>query len=313
MLAGCAGRPSERSASEPSTTGPHPSPEAKAWLEQVQASACWRPVASARCTPGMRVVFANRDTTPAVPVRSGAVWCDPDGRPVGRFEGFGAQPSEGPIPLTVWESLWRVLAASRSRAVFDGEPLRVTRADGATSSTTSGFEVKSIIEAAAAAARRGPPPAVPAPDMSICAIDPGGCPHEWSGPCPPFTADPWNGLRTASPPTLDLDDEPYVPEGPNDGEPAPAAADPASLPSRPSVREVTRAVSAALPAARACLPPDEMARASIVFASTGAVQAVTVFPGTAPAKARCIERAFAGLRLHAFSDPTYATSVTVRR
>jgi hypothetical protein len=87
-----------------------------------------------------------------------------------------------------------------------------------------------------------------------------------------------------------------------------------NLPQKPSQGAVTGAIGAVLPAARACLGPDDpVSRASIVFGSSGAVQSVSVSGGASgkPAEA-CIKDALMKAKVQAFADPTYSANITVR-
>jgi hypothetical protein len=103
-----------------------------------------------------------------------------------------------------------------------------------------------------------------------------------------------------------------------DTAPAPAPNDPAiaagSVPQKPSQGAVTGAVGAALPAARACLKPDEpVSRAAITFGSNGNVASVVVTGNAVgkPAEA-CIKAALGKAKVPAFAMPTYSANVTVR-
>jgi hypothetical protein len=103
-----------------------------------------------------------------------------------------------------------------------------------------------------------------------------------------------------------------------DTAPAPTPNDPAiaagSVPQKPSQGAVTGAVGAALPAARACLKPDEpVSRAAITFGSNGSVSSVVVTGNAAgkPAEA-CIKAALSKAKVPAFAMPTYSANVTVR-
>jgi hypothetical protein len=87
-----------------------------------------------------------------------------------------------------------------------------------------------------------------------------------------------------------------------------------NLPQKPSQGAVTGAIGAVLPAARACLGPDDpVSRASIVFASSGSAQSVSVSGGAAgkPAEA-CIKDALMKAKVQPFADPTYSANITVR-
>jgi hypothetical protein len=77
---------------------------------------------------------------------------------------------------------------------------------------------------------------------------------------------------------------------------------------------VTGALGAVLPAARACLGPDDpISRAVVVFGSSGVVQSVSVSGGAAgkPAEA-CIKGALMKAKVAPFAEATYSAPVTIR-
>ncbi|MDP9148442.1 MAG: hypothetical protein M3O36_00655, partial [Myxococcota bacterium] len=85
-------------------------------------------------------------------------------------------------------------------------------------------------------------------------------------------------------------------------------------PLKPAFGAVQGAVGTALPAARACLGPDDpVARATMTFRSDGSVEDVTVAGDAAgkPAEA-CIRRALLAARLPPFAAPTFTWTTTVR-
>ncbi|HVH41706.1 MAG TPA: hypothetical protein VM925_05165 [Labilithrix sp.] len=87
-----------------------------------------------------------------------------------------------------------------------------------------------------------------------------------------------------------------------------------NVPQKPSQGAVTGALGAVLPGARACLGPDDpISKASVVFASAGTVQSVTVSGAAAgkPAEA-CIKSALMKAKLQPFAEPTYSANITVR-
>jgi hypothetical protein len=83
---------------------------------------------------------------------------------------------------------------------------------------------------------------------------------------------------------------------------------------RPSQGQITGALSAVLPGARACLgDDDEPSRAHVVFGSDGAVQsvAITGFAVGKPSEA-CIKTALTKAHVPPFAEATYGATVTVR-
>jgi hypothetical protein len=99
--------------------------------------------------------------------------------------------------------------------------------------------------------------------------------------------------------------------------PVPASAPVAaagSVPQHPSQGAVTSALSGALPAARACLgPDDDVSRVRVVFGSDGAVQSMTVtgFAAGKPQEA-CIKGALGKAHVPPFAEATYGANVNVR-
>jgi hypothetical protein len=94
---------------------------------------------------------------------------------------------------------------------------------------------------------------------------------------------------------------------------APAAA-PTSVTLKPSQGAIQGALGAALPAARACLGPDDpISRASVTFQSDGTVQSVSVTGGAAgkPAEA-CIRSALMRAKVPPFATPTFTAPATIR-
>jgi hypothetical protein len=108
--------------------------------------------------------------------------------------------------------------------------------------------------------------------------------------------------------------------GPKSNDPTPAANTTGpqfaagSVPTKPSQGAVTGALGAVLPAARACLGPDDpISRAVVVFGSNGSVQSVSVSGGAAgkPAEA-CIKGALMKAKVTPFAEATYSAPVTIR-
>jgi len=91
-------------------------------------------------------------------------------------------------------------------------------------------------------------------------------------------------------------------------------AAPDGVPQKPSPGAVQGAIGNVLTAARACLgPTDGVSRATVTFASSGAVRDVQVAGGAAgtPAEA-CIRDALGKARVAPFVEPSYAATITVR-
>lgn len=87
-----------------------------------------------------------------------------------------------------------------------------------------------------------------------------------------------------------------------------------TVPQKPSQGAVTGAIGAVLPAARACLGPDDpISRATITFVSAGTVQSVNVTGGAAgkPAEA-CIKSALTRAKVAPFMEATYTAPITIR-
>jgi len=97
---------------------------------------------------------------------------------------------------------------------------------------------------------------------------------------------------------------------------APAAPDyaPGSVPQKPSQGAVTGALGRALPAARACLNPDDpISRANITFGSDGKASAVVVTGHAAGTTTEdCIKRALMKATVPPFAQSTYGATVTIR-
>ena len=87
-----------------------------------------------------------------------------------------------------------------------------------------------------------------------------------------------------------------------------------NIPQKPSQGAVTGAIGAVLPGARACLGPDDpISRATVVFASDGAVERVNV-TGSAAGKPieACIKGALMKAKLQPFAEPSYTANITIR-
>lgn len=87
-----------------------------------------------------------------------------------------------------------------------------------------------------------------------------------------------------------------------------------TVPQKPSQGAVTGAIGTVLPAARACLGPDDpISRATITFVSAGTVQSVNVSGGAAgkPAEA-CIKSALTRAKVAPFMEATYTAPITIR-
>jgi hypothetical protein len=87
-----------------------------------------------------------------------------------------------------------------------------------------------------------------------------------------------------------------------------------SAPLKPVLGAVQGAVGTALPAARACLGPDDpIARATLTFRSDGTVEDVAVAgDSTARQAEACIRKALLAARLPPFRAPTFTWTATVR-
>ena len=80
---------------------------------------------------------------------------------------------------------------------------------------------------------------------------------------------------------------------------------------RPSPGAVLGAISSVLPAARACLGPDDAVRSgSLVFRSDGSVARVDL--RGSKSEDACVRTALSKARVEAFADDTFVTRVTVR-
>ncbi len=86
---------------------------------------------------------------------------------------------------------------------------------------------------------------------------------------------------------------------------------PGSVPQKPSQGALTSALSAVLPAARACVADDDpVSRATVTFASGGNVQSVSVSgPATSSG---CIKSALMNAKVSPFAEASFTTSVTIR-
>lgn len=86
---------------------------------------------------------------------------------------------------------------------------------------------------------------------------------------------------------------------------------PGSVPQKPSQGALTSALSAVLPAARACVADDDpVSRATVTFASAGNVQSVSVSgPATSSG---CIKSALMNAKVSPFAESSFTTSVTIR-
>jgi len=128
--------------------------------------------------------------------------------------------------------------------------------------------------------------------------------------------------KTDTGPAGDLGDamKKEVGGGQKPGEQVPAAGAsgpqfaPGSVPTKPSQGAVTGALGAVLPAARACLGPDDpISRAVVVFGSNGSVQSVSVSGGAAGKPAEgCIKGALSRAKVAPFAEPTYTAPITIR-
>jgi hypothetical protein len=108
--------------------------------------------------------------------------------------------------------------------------------------------------------------------------------------------------------------EPEPPAPPRASGPAEVPEEVPSVPNRPSQATIQGALGVVLPTARACLGPDDpIVRATVVFASSGAVLTVTLSGGTAAMAAEgCIRAALMRAKVPRFGEPTFTTTVTVR-
>jgi hypothetical protein len=109
--------------------------------------------------------------------------------------------------------------------------------------------------------------------------------------------------------------------GDQDKKPTPAAGGsgdtgfaPGSVPQKPSQGAVTGAIGAVLPAARACLGPDDpISRAAVTFGSNGNVTNVSVSGGAAGKSAEgCIRNALMKARVAPFAEASYTAPITIR-
>lgn len=99
--------------------------------------------------------------------------------------------------------------------------------------------------------------------------------------------------------------------GKTDGDTASGGPPTDAKESRPSAGAVAGALNAVRNAARACLADTEdVAKVSLVFGSSGAVQSASV-SGAGKAEG-CVKAAIMKAKVAPFTDPTYSTSVTIR-
>jgi hypothetical protein len=91
-------------------------------------------------------------------------------------------------------------------------------------------------------------------------------------------------------------------------------AEQGTVPLKPSLGAIQGALGTALPAARACLGPDDpISRATVTFRSDGAVASVSVSGGAAGTPAEeCIRSALMRARVAPFAQPTFTAPATVR-
>jgi hypothetical protein len=89
---------------------------------------------------------------------------------------------------------------------------------------------------------------------------------------------------------------------------------PGSVPIKPSQGAVAGALGAAMPAARACLGPDDpISRATVTFQSDGSVQSVSISGWAAGKPAEgCIRSALMKARVQPFAVPTFSAPATIR-
>lgn len=93
-----------------------------------------------------------------------------------------------------------------------------------------------------------------------------------------------------------------------------ARAEQGTVPLKPSLGAIQGALGTALPAARACLGPDDpISRATVTFRSDGGVASVSVSGGAAGTPAEeCIRAALMKARVEPFAQPTFTAPATVR-
>jgi hypothetical protein len=145
------------------------------------------------------------------------------------------------------------------------------------------------------------PTAAPAPDPALVAVVP--------TTTPPSTGSAEN-LQALMQQAAGVTSSPTAPTKAD----APEAVAPGSVPLKPSQGAIQGALGAALPAARACLGPDDpISHATITFKSDGSVQTVAISGGAAgkPAEA-CIRSALLRARIPPFAQPTFTAPTTVR-
>jgi hypothetical protein len=103
---------------------------------------------------------------------------------------------------------------------------------------------------------------------------------------------------------------------PKDGTPEPAAANPkaANIPEQPSQGSVQAAIGTVMGGAKACVAgADDVSRAQVTFASSGAVSNVSVTGwAAAHGKSGCVQAALKGAKVGPFSKPSFSVGVTIR-
>ncbi len=219
---------------------------------------------------------------------------------------IAAQPVEAPIPTAVAPTTNTAPAASAApqaaasvaaatpAAQDDSVDTKLPRAEEKKYAVSpKPYATKGHAKAADLGAATSPPVAQNAPPPVI----------------PPSPAEPGSlseALRQAAGPVA------------TESTPTPAATGPAfapgSVPQKPSLGAVTGALGVVMPAAKACLGPDDpVSHASVVFRSDGSVQSVTVTGSAAgkPAEA-CIKSALSKAKVEPFAQATYVARVTVR-
>ncbi len=299
---------------------PQVSPElaARKALPLVQQAACFQPALSSECQAGYQVTFGSSRNVPEKDRIAGALWCE-KGRAFGHFEGRSGEVT-APVAPVVWEAVWRVLTQTEDCATAYGATVFVTRKGIAHPCEAARFKIDSLLNAAYYTARTGPPnrpapsrrePPSPEhedePDMlqGICEIDPRACPSP-NDPCPPFLADPWNGI-VAAPATPQEIADAVPPEPVTD-------QDPCENRRRPPHGLVTKAIAAELPRARQCIPATaDVSQATLTFQNDGTVQSVAVTGwATGKASSACIRTALGRVWVPSFLDPTFSVTVTIR-
>lgn len=87
-----------------------------------------------------------------------------------------------------------------------------------------------------------------------------------------------------------------------------------SIPEQPSQGSVAAAIGAVMPSAKACVAgADDVSRAQVTFASSGAVKSVSVTGWAAAHGASgCVKSALMGAKVSPFSKPSFTLGVTIR-